>query len=90
MARFCLCCMALQSVNVCGSPFSILQKCTVTISPLFKVMEEGANKAAASPAIDESKFTNKVAITILKGASTQGNPSYDPDTSKASTDALVI
>ena len=47
-------------------------------------MEEGANKAAASPAIDESKFTNKVAITILKGASTQGNPSYDPDTSKAS------
>ena len=52
-------------------------------------MEEGANKAAASPAIDESKFTNKVAITILKGASTQGNPSYDPGTSKASTDALV-
>jgi len=49
-----------------------------------------ANKsAAASPAIDESKFTNKVAITILKGASTQGNPSYEPDTSKASTDALV-
>ena len=47
-------------------------------------MEEGANKAAASPAIDESKFTNKVAITILKGASTQGNPSYDPGTSKAS------
>jgi plastocyanin len=51
--------------------------------------EAQANKAAASPAIDESKFTNKVAITILKGASTQGNPSYDPDTSKASTDALV-
>ena len=52
--------------------------------------EAQANKpAAASPAIDESKFTNKVAITILKGASTQGNPNYDPDTSKASTDALV-
>ena len=51
--------------------------------------ESQANKPAASPAIDESKFTNKVAITILKGASTQGNPSYDPDTSKASTDALV-
>ncbi|MFL6396248.1 MAG: hypothetical protein ACJ706_03705, partial [Nitrososphaeraceae archaeon] len=31
------------------------------------------NKPAAA-AIDESKFTNKVAITILKGASTQGNP----------------
>ena len=29
-------------------------------------------------AIDESKFHNKVAITILKGASTQGNPDYDP------------
>ncbi|HYZ50693.1 MAG TPA: hypothetical protein VE593_07390, partial [Nitrososphaeraceae archaeon] len=40
------------------------------------------NKPAA--AIDESKFTNKVAITILKGASTQGNPSYSPDTAKAS------
>jgi plastocyanin len=45
------------------------------------------NKPAA--AIDESKFTNKVAITILKGASTQGNPSYSPDTTKASTNALV-
>ena len=51
--------------------------------------ESQANKPVASPAIDESKFTNKVAITILKGASTQGNPSDDPDTSKASTDALV-
>ncbi|MFL6323521.1 MAG: hypothetical protein ACJ71J_04275 [Nitrososphaeraceae archaeon] len=46
------------------------------------------NKPAAA-AIDESKFTNKVAITILKGASTQGNPSYSPDTTKASTNALV-
>ena len=51
--------------------------------------EAQANKPATSPAIDESKFTNKVAITILKGASTQGNPNYDPDTSKANTDALV-
>jgi plastocyanin len=46
------------------------------------------NKPAAA-AIDESKFTTKVAITILKGASTQGNPSYNPDTAKASTNALV-
>jgi plastocyanin len=53
------------------------------------VNESQANKPAASPVIDESKFTNKVAITILKGASTQGNPNYDPDTSKASTNALV-
>jgi plastocyanin len=46
------------------------------------------NKPAAA-AIDESKFTNKVAITILKGASTQGNPNYSPDTIKASNNALV-
>src|SRR5918911_4494620 len=49
--------------------------------------QKNENKPAA--VIDESKFTNKVAITILKGASTQGNPNYDPDTSKASADALV-
>jgi plastocyanin len=46
------------------------------------------NKPAAA-AIDESKFTNKITITILKGASTQGNPSYSPDTTKASNNALV-
>jgi plastocyanin len=50
--------------------------------------QNNQNKPAAAT-IDESKFTNKVAITILKGASTQGNPSYSPDTAKASTDALV-
>src|SRR5919204_1839668 len=54
------------------------------------VSEAQANKpGAASPVIDESKFTNKVAITILKGASTQGNPNYSPDTIKASNNALV-
>jgi plastocyanin len=53
------------------------------------VSEAQANNKPASAVIDESKFTNKVAITILKGASTQGSPSYDPDTSKASADALV-
>src|ERR687884_881032 len=51
--------------------------------------EQNSQNKPAAAAIDESKFTNKVAITILKGASTQGNPNYDPDTSKASTDALV-
>jgi plastocyanin len=50
--------------------------------------QNNQNKPAAA-AIDESKFTNKVAITILKGASTQGNPSYSPDAAKASTNALV-
>lgn len=53
------------------------------------VSEAQANNKPASAIIDESKFTNKVAITILKGASTQGNPNYDPDASKASADALV-
>jgi plastocyanin len=54
------------------------------------VSEAQANKpGAASPVIDESKFTNKVAITILKGASIQGNPSYGPDTLKASANALI-
>ena len=50
--------------------------------------QNNQNKPAAA-AIDESKFTNKVAITTLKGASTQGNPSYSPDAAKASTNALV-
>ncbi len=53
--------------------------------------EAGAatNTPAATEAIDESKFTNKVSIDILAGASTQGNPSYGPDPAKATSDALV-
>src|ERR671932_1365990 len=39
--------------------------------------------------IDESKFANKVRINILKGASTQGNPNFEPDVTKVSTNALV-
>ena len=38
-----------------------------------------ANKTAAAAPVDESKFTKKVSIDVLKGASTQGNPSYGPD-----------
>ncbi|MFL6384358.1 MAG: hypothetical protein ACJ712_05205 [Nitrososphaeraceae archaeon] len=51
--------------------------------------EQTKESKPAAAEVDESKFTNKVAITILKGASTQGNPSYSPDTTKASTNALV-
>jgi plastocyanin len=45
--------------------------------------------AAASAPVDESKFTKKVTINILKGASTQGNPAYGPDPATATSDALI-
>jgi len=48
------------------------------------------NKQSAGSAVDESKFTNKVSITILKGASIQGNPNFDPNTAKVASSALVI
>ena len=43
-----------------------------------KCSASGQSGAAASAPVDESKFTKKVTINILKGASTQGNPSYGP------------
>ena len=43
----------------------------------------------AAEAIDESKFTTKVTVNILKGASTQGNPSYGPSPVAATSDALI-
>ena len=48
-------------------------------------------KSANKPVevIDESKFANKVHIDILKGASTQGNPNFEPDVTKVSTNTLV-
>ena len=45
--------------------------------------------APASAPVDESKFTKKVTINILKGASTQGNPAYGPDPATATSDALI-
>ncbi|MBA3749477.1 MAG: hypothetical protein H0X03_00995 [Nitrosopumilus sp.] len=48
-----------------------------------------SNTSAASEVIDESKFTNKVSISVLEGASTQGNPSYGPDPAAATSDALI-
>src|SRR6185312_16269675 len=50
---------------------------------------KSAASAAASGPVDESKFTKKVTINILKGASTQGNPAYGPDPATATSDALV-
>jgi len=49
----------------------------------------GQSGAAASEPVDESNFTKKVTINILKGASTQGNPSYGPDPATATSDALI-
>ena len=49
----------------------------------------GQSGAAASAPIDESKFTKKVTINILQGASTQGNPAYGPDPATATSDALI-
>lgn len=49
-----------------------------------------SNAEASKPAaIDESKYTNKIPIKIQQGASTQGNPNYDPNSAKASSDALI-
>ena len=42
-----------------------------------------------SSVVDESKFKDIVSINILKGASVQGSPAYDPSPSKASEDALI-
>ncbi len=49
----------------------------------------GAATTAKAAPIDESKFTNKVSVSILAGANTQGNPSFGPNPAKASSDALV-
>jgi plastocyanin len=46
------------------------------------------NTPAAAP-VDESKFATKVSVNILKGAATQGNPSYGPDPAVATSDALI-
>ena len=48
------------------------------------------NSGTSAPAaIDESKYTNKVEIKILQGASIQGNPNYDPNKATAASDALI-
>lgn len=44
---------------------------------------------SSSEAVDESAYANKVEVKILKGSSTQGNPSYQPEPASAASDALV-
>jgi plastocyanin len=60
-------------------------------SPYYKPLPAtgGTESGNGSAPVDESKYTNKVPIKILAGAATQGNPDYDPDAAKASSDALV-
>ncbi len=58
-------------------------------TPLPKVQPTASSTANASPAIDESKYTNKVQIKILQGASIQGNPNFDPNKATATSDALI-
>lgn len=50
---------------------------------------EAAAGSAGEAAVDESAYAKKVEVKILKGSSTQGNPSYDPTPASASSDALV-
>jgi len=61
-------------------------------SPYYKPWTPSAENNSSSggqPQVDESKYTNKVMIKILQGASVQGSADYDPDGAKASSDALV-
>jgi len=61
-------------------------------SPYYKPLPANTgneSSGSAPPPVDESKYTNKVAIKILEGASVQGSPAYDPDGAKVSSDALV-
>jgi plastocyanin len=39
--------------------------------------------------VDESQYPNVVTVNILEGAFAQGNPSYGPNPSTASSDALI-
>lgn len=60
-------------------------------SPYYKPLSQNSTSAkpAATAVVDKSQFKNVVTISILKGASTQGNPSYDPNAAKVPSDALV-
>ena len=60
-------------------------------SPYYKPLTKSDNQTSGGggKAVDESKFSKVVTISILKGAATQGNPDYDPDAATASSDALV-
>jgi plastocyanin len=57
--------------------------------PLSAVSAEQKNSTAASGPVDESKFSKVVTISILAGASVQGQPSYDPHAPTVPKDGLI-
>jgi plastocyanin len=60
-------------------------------SAYYKPLSEASisTKPAAAAQVDKSQFKNVVTISILKGASVQGSPSYDPNPASAASDALI-
>lgn len=58
-------------------------------SPYYKPLSENSTAKPAEAQVDKSQFKNVVTISILKGASTQGDPDYDPDSAKVPSDALI-
>lgn len=60
-------------------------------SPYWKELaaSSGNESSSIKEQVDESQFSKVVTIKILEGSSVQGSPDYDPDSAKASTDALI-
>ena len=77
--------------QVIPTPGSIDSVTRTNPSPVSAQNKENNNsKQSAGLTVDESKFSNKISITILKGSSIQGNPNFDPNTAKVTSNALVI
>jgi len=56
--------------------------------PLSKVNE--TTTASTTPVVtNASSYANKVAITILQGASVQNNPNFSPDSANVPSNALI-
>jgi plastocyanin len=60
------------------------------LAPTESATQNNDDKNKQVSVVDESKFTTRAAVVILKGSSIQGNPSFNPDVVKAKTNALVI
>lgn len=61
-------------------------------SPYWKELAASSGNQSSTvkdKEVDESKFSKVVTVKILEGSSVQGSPDYDPDSAKASTDALI-
>ncbi len=61
-------------------------------SPYWKELSASAgNETGGGGAkdVDESQYTKIVTVRILEGSATQGNPDYEPDSARATTDALI-